>query len=134
MSIGVISPMTKFVAVEFDPYGNYVRTLTRGISEEALSSDKSALTRWQNYWDELDLWAAELGLTQDVIAVKKFSFPELDLRIQDLPPIWQEMVDNGEEIDEQTKEEITSWQEWNYFVLVWGQDYDIDEEGEVVST
>ncbi len=134
MSIGAIRSVHDFVAVEFDPQGNYVRTLTKAISQATLSCSTDDPAWWNNYWDELDLWAEELGLEHGTIAVKKFSFPDQDLRIQHLPPIWQEMLDKGEEFDEQDREAIAFWQEANLFVLIWGQDFEINEDGELVST
>ena len=127
------------LAVLFDPGGRYLKLLIRELSPETQAGLKLAYTdeawsRFNGDWEELDRWAAELGFTQGVIAVQKFSLPEHDLSIVDLPPVYQEILDNCDEVDEEMKEQIRDWQEVNDYVLILGNDYDIDFEGKVVST
>lgn len=139
--IGIDYP--SLILVEFDAEGNYLKIITKEISQESLSAIKESLSEpvsesmWLKYtkdWDELDEWANELGFTKGVITVKKFCLPEYEICIQDLPTEYQEMLDSDEEIDEETLEEIREWQKGNEFILVWGQDYYMNEAGEVVST
>jgi len=127
------------VAVLFDTEGRLIKPVIRDISQMTQAAFRKAVEekQWHLFhqdWEELDDWASELGLIDGVIAVQKFSLPEFNLRIQDLPSIYQELLNSGEELDEDTKEQIQYWQEELDYVLVWGNEYDMNSAGEVVST
>jgi hypothetical protein len=136
------------VAVLFDQDGKYLKSLVREISQEAHIAIKDEIMKrrasafnknWDESafnkdWDELDRWAAQLGFKPGMIAVQKFNLPEYKLCIQDLPAIYGELFDQGSELDQEIKEQIQNWQKMNDYVLVWGKEYDINREGEVVST
>jgi hypothetical protein len=142
----------KLVAVLFDAEGTYLKSLVREISKETQNGLELFFTVKRggavNYdgdeavfnkvWEELDRWAEDLGFVKGVISVQKFSLPEFEFWIQDLPSIYQEILqetlDSGGDMEEDIQEDIRDWQEVNDYVLVWGQEYDINREGEVVST
>lgn len=125
--------------VMFDHEGKYLKALVREISQEAQIAVRAANAEngWYMYdrdWKELELWAMELGFTQGTISIQKFCLPEYELCIRDIPGIYQEILDDGGELDEDAKEHLQYWKEVNDYVLVLGQEYDIDCDGEVVST
>jgi len=131
LCIGVVD--SQLIAVLFDPQGDYLKTLTKEMSQSTMRyTDVS--------WEDLEDWATELGFVQGVISVKKFNFPdyEFEFGILDLPKIYleliQESIDKGEEIPADIQEEIANWKEGNDYVLVYYREYDIDKDGEVVST
>ncbi len=135
MSIGVWDSETNLVAVKFDMAGNYLNILKKDFSEDTLvAAENSQWSGWDTYLHALDDWAEELDLEKGVIAVKKLSLPEIELRIVDIPFYYQQMVENGEDLDEEILENIEYWREVNDFVLVWGQDFDMDKDGKIVST
>jgi hypothetical protein len=123
------------VAVEFDAQGNYVRAHARAMPCDAgRSPGEQVPDDWMRGWAALNAWASETGLARTTIAVKQFSLPEYDLRIQELPPVWQELLESSGGPDEEAREEIENWKKADLFVLVWGNDYEIDQAGNVVST
>lgn len=139
----------QLVALLFDREGRYLRSLTREFSQEikgALAQDmKQANTKTQSegaerkdwlvlIWEELDRWGEELGFVVGTIAVQKFSLPEFDMSILDLPYSFQEIVDSDVEIDEDTREQFEYWKASNHYIFDWGSQYEIDSEGEVMST
>lgn len=131
--------ISDLIGVQFDASGNFINVLSKRISQETLTNRQEAIvkSKWSAFhgdWDELDRWVTELGLKKGVITIKKLSLPEQDLRIVDIPEIYQEIIDSGNKLDEETLESIQYWQEENDFVLVWSQDYDMDKDGRVVST
>lgn len=127
---------SRLFAVLFDAQGTYLQALVREVSQETQTAvqDDFMNKGWSKCWDELDRWAAELGFIEGMIALRKFSLPEFEFGIRDLPEVYQELVDSGRELDEDDKEGILSWQEVNDYVLLWGNEYDIGREGEVIST
>lgn len=129
----------ELLTVFFDTEGRYFQYLVREISQETQAllikgSKESFLAMKIKEWDELKLWAAELGFKEGTIAVQRFCLPEYDLCIHDLPEILQELLDSGDEIDDDTKEWMELWQERGTYVLIWGNDYYIDRDGKVKST
>ena len=135
--IGIEYP--KIVAVLFDLEGKYLETLIKELSQatQFAFNEAKKKKRWPVFvedWEELGRWAAELGFTSGAISIQKFCLPEYRLCVQDIPRIYQEFLNNGTECDERVLEQIENWKEVNDYVLVWGKEYDIDREGEVVST
>ena len=127
------------IAVLFNHEGKYLASMTKELSQQTQDFIKDVFARkiWDfsaKDWDELDQWADELGFIQGKISVQKFCLPEYELRIQDLPEVYQDIFDSGCELDEEIKEQIREWQATNDYVLIWGKEYDIDHEGEVIST
>lgn len=127
------------LVVMFAQDGKYLKALVREISQEAQIAVRTATAEngWDMYdrdWDELDLWAKELGFKEGTISIQKFCLPEYELCIRDIPEIYQEILDSGGELDEDAQEHLQYWKEGNDYVLIWGDEYDIDSNGEVVST
>ncbi|MES2462139.1 MAG: hypothetical protein V4671_16260 [Armatimonadota bacterium] len=89
---------------------------------------------WEEDWKKLNRWAAKLGVVGAVITVKRFSLPEQELEIRDLPEHLQEILDNEEELSDDKKEELQYWRERRDYVLIWGNDYHVNQQGFVVST
>lgn len=135
--IGLYYP--EIVAVFFDEEGRYLRHLVRELSQEtqALNCREPPRGRWwtnNTEWEELERWVAELGMSARTIAFQKFELLDYGLCVADLPDTFQEMIDNGEELDDDDKEFIEDWKERGTYVFVWYRDYDINREGEVEAT
>lgn len=127
------------ISINFDAEGNHTGILSKKLSQTTLLAEQESIrdSTWYRFngdWEELYRWGAELGVTEQMISIKKFSLPEQELRIIDIPLYYQEMSDRGDGLDDDILEDIRYWKGENDFVLVWSQDYHIDKDGKVVST
>jgi len=93
---------------------------------------------YDKFWDELDKWATEIGLTRDVITVKQFSLPELYMEIKNLPDFYEAVLNGADDFDEEEHEalleDIQQWRNDGDFVFVWGNELWMNQAGEIEST
>ena len=88
---------------------------------------------WYILWEELDKWANDIGLIQNIITVKPFYLPEYSIGIKDLTDECQASLD-GADVGDDWSEEVQRWQDEGDFVFVWEQEYYMNQGGEVTST
>ena len=131
------------VGVVFSVDGDYIKTLTKHISQERrlTTQDQSEVVPDADE-DEFSAyiyeWQTELKVMPDTISVKQFYLPERYIGISDLPEHYQEVLDHPENFSEERLRElqgdIQAWRGSGEFVLDWDEDYYMSEEGEVEST
>lgn len=135
--MGVLMP--ELVMVEFDGDGNYLGITTREIPKQFLSVIND-IYRIEGYIQSalIENWQDEIGLMPGTISVKKFFLPDRWIGIQDLPDHFQEILDQPEVYDEEFRREIQDemkqWLDSGNFVFWWGNDYYLNQEGEVESS
>jgi hypothetical protein len=136
------------VAFCFDAAGNLLCVHSRPLPflrrSDVLVDGQSieGLVRPYDIYDEripqqLDAWQRELQFQPQTIRVKKFSLPELGIRIEDYPDYFDEVFADPR-ADQEEKDHVRAFQrEWEaarQFVLWWGNDYWLDDTGEVVAS
>ncbi len=88
--------------------------------------------------DMMTAWMSELGATPATIHVGKFSIPARAIAIRDLPDYLQDFVEDPSKSEDERRESLSkylaSWRKSGDFVLVWDEDYEMNAQGEVVST
>ncbi len=85
----------------------------------------------------IEAWQKEMRLRPATIKVKKFFSEEHGIGVEDYPSHFHEILsdpDADEEEKADVRESMESWDEDGQFVLLWGNDYWLDESGEVVSS
>ncbi len=86
----------------------------------------------------IDAVLNRVGITPGVIRVRAFVLPEYGIEIRDMPEYLQEFLDASEDFPAERashlKEAVADWVRSGSFVLVWGEDYEINADGEVEST
>jgi hypothetical protein len=117
------------VALKFDTSGNYLTLLSK---EFIMPADRYSI--WEEVEEQLGQWATELGFTEGTVEVEKFSLPEHEIEINDFPDHLQELLDSGKELKGDEKEMMDDWVKSKEFVLIWGRDLWLNENGEVAST
>ena len=137
MLIGVQFP--EIVLVEFDAQGNYLRVVTREIPKQFLSVGNGIFQADDTVLLALiENWKDEMGLIPGTISVKQFFLPDRWIGIRDLPQYIQDYLDApgnyDEELSRELQEEIRQWREHGDFVLNWDEDYDLNQEGEIIGS
>jgi hypothetical protein len=82
-------------------------------------------------------WQEGLEFQPATIRVKRFFLDELGIGIEDYPAHFGETLADPEASDEEkadVRESIRLWDADGQFVLLWGNDYWLDDSGEVVSS
>jgi hypothetical protein len=132
--MGVFCP--DLIAFIFDPEGNLLKVEHRPVSFFL------GVTPPYKIYDErlpalIRAWQDEMRFQPSTIKVKRFFSDELCIGIQDYPDHFEEILNDREE-DEDEKKEIHDsmriWDEEGQFVLQWGNDYWLNDLGEVVSS
>ncbi len=125
--------------VEFDTEGNLLAAFCRETSQttlKALDIEGNVLAVFSQEAPEAP--SMMIPFTPGTISVKPFSLPELWLGIQDLPDHYQEFLDHPENVNEEERHyypnEIDAWRECGNFVLLWDEDYYLNEDGELESS
>ena len=120
-------------AILFDRAGRVleyaVRDTPPGTGPRGHGPSSDALREWQRY----------LGFEPRTIRVRRFSIPDVEVGIEDLPSHLADFLDDPEsEPDparrEETAESARRWLEDGDFVLYWGNDLFVDAEGHVTSS
>jgi hypothetical protein len=82
-------------------------------------------------------WQDEVDFRPATIRVKRFFIPELGIEIEDYPEHFGEILDDPNSSDEEkadVRDSMETWDADGQFVLYWGNDYWLDDTGEVVSS
>ena len=124
------------VAFYFDREGNLLRTDRRPVPFF------QGVTPPYNIYDKripplIKAWQKEIGFRSATIQVKKFFSHKPYIGIEDYPAHFQEILsdpDADEEEKADVRDSMVSWDKDGQFVLQWGNDYWLDESGEVVSS
>ncbi len=132
--MGLLCP--DLVAFFFDAGGNLLNVEHRPVSFF------QGVTPPYDIFDEripalIDEWQVEMGFQPSTIKVKKFFFQELYIGIEDYPSHFGEILSDPQASEEEKsdiRDSMRLWDEERQFVLQWGNDYWIDESGEVVSS
>jgi hypothetical protein len=139
--------MSEDVLIEFDTEGNHVQTTYRELPErlwmvgvlKALNEmpADTAIVQKDNHVSLVE-WQVQIGFVSRTISVKKFFLSESCTGIDDLPGEYLDFLENPEAFDEEEQEylpeEIQGWEESRDFVFYWGNDYYMNEAGEVHSS
>lgn len=138
----------EIVAIFFDASGNVIGHEARRLEFLRKSSvivDGEPIEGMVGVYDIYDeriparivAWQEELGYRPDTIRVKRFFLEELGIGIEDYPAHFDEVLadpaESGAE-KEQVRESMRLWDADGQFVLYWGNDYWLNEFGEVVSS
>ena len=85
----------------------------------------------------LAAWQVEMGFKPATIRVNRFAIPGLGIGIEDYPDHFGDILDDPEASDEEkadVRESMRLWDADGQFVLLWGNDYWLAGDGEVVSS
>jgi hypothetical protein len=85
----------------------------------------------------IDAWQTEMRLQPGIIKVKKFFSLDLSVVIEDYPSHFEAILSDpqeGEDAKIDIRDSIKSWDKEKQFVLIWGNDYWLNNSGEVVSS
>lgn len=132
--MGLLCP--NLVAHLFDGDGRFLGIQTRPL--DFLTPSAAGI---YNIYDKripgcIEVWRGELGLTPGVIRVRSFS-AESGVAIDEHPDHLDELLDDPDASDdekEEARESLRRWEEDREFVLYWGNDYWLDDKGEVTSS
>ena len=122
------------------PFGNEVIVLRfygdgrfSGIETYPLEGDSQDAVDQQ-----VDCVVRESGMKPGIIRVQKFTISERGLGICEMPDYLQEYADSPSSFPSERAIHLArALERWNTkqgFVLVWGEDYEMDSQGEVEST
>lgn len=95
-----------------------------------------------NIYDEripvrVEEWQQQMGFQDQLIRVKRFADPEMGISIGDYPEHFAEILSDPEASKEEKDSVLESLSEWEaagQFVLLWGDDYWLNGDGEVTSS
>lgn len=141
MLIGVQSP--DLVGVVFSVNGEYLRTLTKQISQKRQLATQGKSEFVPDFVEDdfsayIYEWQMELKVISGTISVKQFYLSERYIGISDLPEHYQEVLDHPEDFSEERLRElqgdVQAWRENGEFVLYWDEDYYLNREGKLEST
>lgn len=145
--IGVLEPSV--IALFFDHTGAFLFEDQRSMYTNAQSRKEAEPTAMASDLRELETWKKELGLTEGAIRIHKFRWPKdtskqvepweyNGIGIEDLPwhlmecvndpGIYNKLESNG------FAERIHEWIDRGDFVLWWGNDFDMNKDGKVMSS
>jgi hypothetical protein len=82
-------------------------------------------------------WSRKLGIRRGTINIRQFSDPEHDVKIENQPGYFNDVLErrDGPAEEKARIEELRqNWETEKNFVLWWGNDYWIGEDGEVESS
>jgi hypothetical protein len=132
--LGLFCP--NLVAFRFDLEGNLLRTEQRPVPFF------QGVTPPYRIYDEripplIEAWKKDMGFCPAAIKVKKFFSEEHSIGIEDYPSHFHEILadpdaDEAEKAD--VRDSMELWDRDGQFVLQWGEDFWLDESGEVVSS
>jgi hypothetical protein len=124
------------IAFFFDSEGNVLR-----VENRPLDCLHEARPPYDIYDDRIpkriDAWKCELEFQQATIWIKKFFSEDLYIGIQDYPDHFEEILTDPEACEEEkddVRDSIQLWDKDGQFVLWWGNDYWLDDSGNVVSS
>ena len=87
---------------------------------------------------EVAAFLDRLGVVTGGIQMQAFALPEYGIETRDLPEYLQEYLDSPEDFPKQRamhlEKAISDWNRSGGFVLVWGEDFELDANGDVEST
>jgi hypothetical protein len=114
------------LGVEQHPFVDHIPNYQSLYIEDALQAE----------WDAIVEWLETLGFSEETIAVKRFRVDGVDIRLElnDLPEYLREILDRGEEMNKGDREYLNYWHENQFHELYCGNGYDLNREGEVVSS
>jgi hypothetical protein len=130
-------------AAFFDAQGKHLRhetrRLTNALPPSSLNPHNALRDLIPQLWALVDAWKLEVGFMPSAISVFKFSLPDLELGIDDLPKYLQDIVDDpSSELDEQHRQEclseIEEWRRLGKFAVCWGNEYWMSSTGAVTDT
>jgi hypothetical protein len=136
------------VAIFFDASGDLISHEARHLEFLQHSSvivDGEPIEGMVGFYDIYDeripprisAWQEELEFRPATIRVKQFFLDELGIGIEDYPSHFGEILDDLGASDEEkadVRESMELWDADGQFVLYWGNDYWLDDSGEVVSS
>jgi hypothetical protein len=135
------------IGVFFDEKGRVESSRIEGVQHSDPAA--GAPSAVDSLYPELASWSQELGVVPETIRIQRFHIPlerdqpskpwEYDgVGIEDLPWHYRAFLANPATVEERDRktlqEEIENWIRRGDFVLWWGNDFDINRDGEVVSS
>jgi hypothetical protein len=132
--MGLLCP--NLVAFFFDADGHLLAV------EQRLLTFFQDVTPPYNIYDDripaaVDAWQREMSLQPVTITVRKFFVHEPYLGVEDYPDHFAEILSDPEEGEgekEDIRDSMRLWDQAGQFVLQWGNDYWLNDTGEVVSS
>jgi len=132
--MGLFCPI--LVAFFFDSEGNLLKVEQRPVGFF------QGVTPPYNIYDEripalIEGWQREMAFQPTTIKVKKFFLQTPYIGIEDYPSHFEEILSDPQECEEEKndiRDSMRLWDEAGQFVLLWGNDYWLDDSGEVVSS
>lgn len=136
------------VAIFFDASGDLISHESRRLEllqRSGVIVDGEPIEGMVGYYDIYDeripprivAWQEELQFRSATIRVKRFRLDELGIGIEDYPSHFGEILDDPKASDEEKDDVRGSMRLWDadgQFVLHWGNDYWLDDSGEVTSS
>jgi hypothetical protein len=136
------------VAIFFDASGDLIRHEAHHLEflqRSGVIVDGERIEGMVGYYDIYDeripprivAWQEELQFRSTTIRVKRFFLDELGIGIEDYPSHFGEILDDPGASDEEKGDVRDSMRHWDadgQFVLHWGNDYWLDDSGEVTSS
>jgi hypothetical protein len=87
---------------------------------------------------QVRLYRERMGLVDEIIHVKRFRFPDVNVGVDDVPDDIQEYLLKPAAFTERDRDDLEDtlegWKEEDLFVFWWGQSYTMDAEGVVTSS
>ena len=129
----------QMIAVIFDGRGNLMQVIRQELPSPPVLPDSREI-REVDEDDFQEYLRREFGFSPGLIRIKEFRIPEEMFAVYHLPQHYREFLENPNSPafdDEQRKAFpglIRQWNEWGQFVLEWGNDYWLDNTGEVVAS
>jgi len=129
------------VAAFFDKAGHFIKQESRSVAFTEKLGETHAQQQYGKtaaLWRVLEEWKAEIELRPSTIKIAKFYLPEWDywglgIEISDLPLFMQNHVDfHAAEKDD--LDDIEEFRRNGQFVLRWGTEYWMSQEGAVTDT
>lgn len=132
--MGLFCP--NLLAFYFDLEGNLLR-----INKRPVPFFQSVNPPYHIYDERIpaliEVWEKAIGLQHATINVKKFFSHEYYIGIEDYPAHFAEILSDPASDDEEkadVRESMRLWDKDGQFVLLWGNDYWLDDSGDVVSS
>ncbi len=135
------------LVVGFDPAGCYLGIESKIPPVRPLSDLSNMRGFSRSVGSLMRRWRQEIGFQPGAIEVERFQVADRPVAIEDYPKFFREfLVDfdkcyisncfkrNAEIEKSQTFEDIKNWKKNNQFVLIWGKEYWMKEDGSVEST
>ena len=125
--------------VTFDSNGKFVGLSNRPIPHDLLQFKGTVIRADPVSLSALvENWKLEIRFAPSTISVQRFFLEQSYIGIKDFPAIYVALMYRPDDFDNGTRhdlqENLRSWKEAGNFVLCWNQDYELSQDGKVISS